>query len=104
MLRRNVVLQTEAERNVSGIRDWIADRSADGARRWFDQFLRTVDLIRDDPERFAIAPESHVLSREVRQASFRMSSGRVYRILFTLADDEIHVLYVRAPGQGSIDQ
>jgi len=104
MPKFNVILQAEAERNVATIRGWIADRSADGARKWFDRFLHTLELVRDDPERFALAPESQVLEREVRQATFRMPSGRVYRILFTLADDEIQVLHIRAPGQGSIDQ
>jgi hypothetical protein len=33
-----VVVLARARLDVAGIYDWIADRSPEGAQRWFDQF------------------------------------------------------------------
>jgi len=94
-----VVLEDEAKRNVNAIFDWIAQRSVDGAERWYQTFSGTIQAIAEDGRRFAIAPESRHFENDILNATFRMRSGRTYRVLFTIAGKEAHVLYVRGPGQ-----
>lgn len=94
-----VILFAEAERNTDSIREWIAERSADGAARWYLAFKKTIEALRKDPERFPVAPESRHFDDVIRNATFRMKSGRTYRLLFTIAGNDVRVLYVRGPGQ-----
>jgi len=99
MSKYRIVLEDESRRNVDAIYAWIAERSPDGARRWYRAFLTALDKLTDDPRRLPVAPESHHFDETVRNLTFRMRSGRVYRVLFTVVEAEVHVLFVRAPGQ-----
>jgi hypothetical protein len=73
-----------------------------GAARWYGAFLAAARDLSDSPERHALAPESEVLDRQVRQRFFKTRRGRTYRILFVVAADEVRVLRVRGPGQPPI--
>ena len=95
------LLEEESRRNIDTIYGWIAERSPDGARRWYRAFRKALDKLLEDADRFPIAPESRHFDEVVRNLSFRMRSGRVYRVLFTVVGAEVHVLFVRAPGQDS---
>lgn len=101
MNESSVILTDEAQRNIEAIFDWISERSPDGATRWYRALLKALTRLTTDPERLPIAPESHRFDRTVRDLRFRMRSGRTYRILFTVEGEEVHVLFVRAPGQDS---
>jgi plasmid stabilization system protein ParE len=99
MAEFRVILSDEAKRNIEEIHLWIAERSVDGAARWYLTLSKALDELKSSAERFAVAAESRHFSEIVRSASFRMRSGRSYRILFTIAGNEVHILYVRGPGQ-----
>jgi plasmid stabilization system protein ParE len=94
-----VLLDQEAERNVAEIYQWIHERSAEGALRWYRAFLKALFVLADEADRFAVAPESHHFEPTIRNLTFRMKSGRAYRVLFTIVDSEVHILFVRGPGQ-----
>lgn len=99
MSKRRVRLDDEAKLNVDTIYGWIAERSPAGANRWYRNFLNALDRLTNDAERYPEAPESHGFDETIRNLTFRMRSGRVYRLLFTISGDEVHVLFVRGPGQ-----
>lgn len=99
MTEYRVVVQPEAERNTTAIYDWIFARSADGAGQWYRALKVAIDRMRKQPQRFAIARESRRFDFEVRELLFKTRRGRPYRILFTIRDREVHVLYIRGPGQ-----
>ncbi len=99
MSKRCVRLDDEAKRNVNTIYEWIAERSSAGANRWYRNLLDALDQLSNDAERYSEAPESDRFSETIRNLTFRMRSGRTYRLLFTISDDEVHVLFVRGPGQ-----
>ena len=99
MPRFRVILDEEAERNVTAIYDWIAERSSDGATSWYVAFTRKLDALSSEAERFPVAPESQRFEKVVRNATFRTRRGRTYRVLFTIDRDDVHVLFVRGPGQ-----
>lgn len=103
MPKRRVRLDDEAQRNVEAIYEWVAERSPSGANRWYASLLTALHQLASDAERYAEAPESHRFSETIRNLAFRMRSGRVYRLLFTVSNDEVHVLFVRGPGQDLIE-
>jgi plasmid stabilization system protein ParE len=99
MAKFRVLLDQEAERNVDAIYQWIDARSKDGAVRWYRAFLKAIVTLGDQADRFGLAPESRHFEEHVRNLSFRMKSGRSYRLLFTISANQVHVLFVRGPGQ-----
>ena len=45
---------------------WIAKRSQEGAARWYREFLSTMEKLKSNPERHALAPEAHLFPYDVR--------------------------------------
>lgn len=89
----------QAQRDVESILSWLAERSPQGAARWFNRYL---DTLRDLPDRGSdcpLAPEAELLGCELRQVLFRTRRGHTYRSLFLIVGNFIHLLRVRGSGQ-----
>ena len=43
--------------------------------------------------------EADILDRDIRQALFKTWQGRLYRALFVIVEDAVHVVAVRGYGQ-----
>jgi plasmid stabilization system protein ParE len=95
----HVLLDEEATRNIEAIYQWIAERSVEGATRWYSTLTKAMDELSHDAGRFPVAPESRHFGETVRNLTFRMRSGRTYQLLFTIVESDVHVLFVRGPGQ-----
>lgn len=98
-MRFDVRLTAEAEANVREIRDWIAERSRDGALRWLDAFDGAKQRLREGADRFALAAEADAIDEELREISFKTRRGNVYRALFVIRGTTVHVVSVRGTGQ-----
>lgn len=95
--RKRILRQAEAE--LREIFWWIEERSPDGAARWLDAFEAAVGHTLRDPFALPLAPEDQFAHNEVRHFVFKTRRGRRYRAIYTVVDDEVRVLHVRAPGQ-----
>jgi plasmid stabilization system protein ParE len=102
-MRYRVVVQASARFDVASIYDWIAGRSAEGAQRWLDQFEQAAAALETNPFIAPLAPESGSFDIEIRSILFRMRSGRAYRAVFTVTDDEVRILRVRGRGQPPLE-
>lgn len=60
--------------------------------------MDTIASLQEKPRRCALALEHEVFSEEVRQF-FYGKSKNIYRILFTIREDTVYVLYVRHSSQ-----
>ena len=98
-MRRSVRVLTGAQQDVAACYAYIAERSAQGAANWFNRFTETRDRLAVDAEKRAIAAESAYVDYDIREVLFKTRKGNVYRLLFTVLDDEVLVLRVRGPGQ-----
>lgn len=94
-----VIVLARARQDVASIHDWIADRSADGARHWLDEFEKAATALESNPHLAPVTPESSRFGIEVRQILFRTRAGRMYRAVFTVVGEEVRILRVRGPGQ-----
>ncbi len=92
-----------AERDAQHIFDWIKDRTPDGARRWWDAFLKEANRSALHPQRYPTAPENEMTSYELRQFLFKTRRGHRYRILFTIRKTTAIILHIRGPGQDLVD-
>jgi plasmid stabilization system protein ParE len=98
-----VVLLDRAQRNVQQIHDWIAQRSPEGAARWFNRFTEALATLDRNPQSCSLAPEDELVDYEIRQLIFRTRKGLPYRALFTIVGGEVRVLHVRGPGQNLVE-
>lgn len=100
----NVRILPRAGKDAQHIYDYIAARSPDGARRWWDCFQFAAAKLAENPERFGFAPENSLTDLPLRQFLFKTRRGRTYRGVFTVVDDEIRILRVRGPGQAPLER
>jgi toxin ParE1/3/4 len=89
-MARRVRLSDEALSQIEAIRDYIAKDSPLNAKRWLDKLQRRMELIGYSAESHAILYTPEQAGLEVRQAFYG-----IYRILYSIDGDIVHVLSVR---------
>lgn len=94
MKRWNVIVELPAQRDIEQARTWIAERDPDAADRWFDDIYDTIGSLELFPERCPLAPESKMFDWELREILHGRRQHK-YRIIFTVVDNNVHVLHVR---------
>jgi plasmid stabilization system protein ParE len=93
-VKYRVIVQPPAEAEVKEAYAYVQSRSPVDAARWVAGLEDAVRRLETFPGGFPFARERGAFRRELRQLVY----GRgltAYRILFTIADDEVHVLHVR---------
>ncbi len=93
----------KAEADVRSIAKYIYERSPQGAAAWLNAYRRARTRLVDNADTCGEADENERFDIEVKQALFKTRRGRVYRLLFTIVDDEARILRVRGPGQASVE-
>jgi plasmid stabilization system protein ParE len=94
MRRWNVIVDLPALHDIEMCRLWISERNVEAADRWFYAVYDTIATLEIFPNRCPLAPESKFLNLEIREI-FHGRRQNKYRILFTISDNEVHVLHVR---------
>ena len=90
-----VELSTRAASDLDELLDWLVQNNAgQTGARWLAELETSIASLTSQLERCAVAPESARFSFTVRH----LLHGRkphVYRILFTIDGDVVHVLHIR---------
>jgi plasmid stabilization system protein ParE len=94
MKRWKVIVELPAQQDIAEAHLWLAGQSPEAADRWFDTIYETIGSLEIFPERAPLAPESEFLNVEIREI-FHGRRRHKYRILFTVSENEVHVLHVR---------
>ena len=84
-----VIIEKRAEEEITEASRWIAEDSPERAVLWHFEIEEAIFSLENNPRRCPVAPENNLFSYEVRQLIFQQ-----YRILFTIQDEEVHVLRV----------
>jgi hypothetical protein len=63
--------------------------------------MNTIATLQDKPKRFALARENDDFPEEIRQIIYGKSRNK-YRIIFTIREDIVYILYLRHSAQSSI--
>jgi len=101
-MSHRVEITEPAKRDADAIYDWLYGRSPDGALRWWQVFLTTLEELKHNPIGYATAPESNVFDEPVLQLQFKTRRGRRYRAFFIVRNNVVYVLRVRGGGQDLI--
>jgi plasmid stabilization system protein ParE len=90
-----VELSERAQRDISGIYDWLrSEQVGDAGERWFGALRTAIASLSDLPSRCPLAPENQDAPVEVRQLLYG-SRPHTYRILFAIEGDVVQVLHIR---------
>jgi toxin ParE1/3/4 len=84
-----------AEQSANTILEWLVSQHAgDTGVRWFLAMQDAIASLAAFPKRCSIAPENAEFPFEVRQL-FYGRKPHVYRILFTIEGETVHILHIR---------
>lgn len=81
---------------------WAAHHSAEQANRWHAAIYAKIERLAEFPESHALAFERPDFDCELREALFGLGTRPGYRILFTVVNDVVWVLGVRAAEQDEL--
>jgi toxin ParE1/3/4 len=90
-----VEITARAKQDADAILEWLESQHAgDAGLRWFRKLEEAIASLAAFPVRCNLAPENSSFAFQVRQLLFG-NSPHVYRVLFTIDDDTVHVLHIR---------
>ncbi|WP_413164244.1 type II toxin-antitoxin system RelE/ParE family toxin [Capilliphycus salinus ALCB114379] len=87
-----------AEAQIEKAYSWYRERNSEFADRWFRELMNKIATLQEKPQRCALAIEHEIFPEEVRQLLCGKSRN-VYRVLFTIRDATVYILYVRHSSQ-----
>ena len=90
----NINITQEAQSNIQSAYLWILERDAKAAEKWLNGLDIAIRSLQNMPQRCVLAPESSSFEQPIRQL-LHGRSRRKYRVLFTIQDDQVTILYCR---------
>ena len=92
-----VTILPRAEADVERNADWWArNHSAEQASRWLYAVRDQLQTLGDFPEAHSLSAENNDFPFEIREKLVGLGSRPGYRAVFTVKDNEVFVLTVRA--------
>jgi plasmid stabilization system protein ParE len=89
-----IVIQPAAQVAMEEAFRWVQERAPARAARWYNGLVEAINSLATFPERCPLAPEANAFDEEIRQLLYGKRAD-VYRILFTIQQEIVSVLYVR---------
>jgi plasmid stabilization system protein ParE len=93
-----VIITPEATDGIRRAYEWIKTYSPETVNAWMNGLFRAIQSLDTMPRRASLAFEHEIFDEELRQLLYG-KHGQVYRILFTIRDNEVQVLFVRHSAQ-----
>ncbi|WP_353931091.1 type II toxin-antitoxin system RelE/ParE family toxin [Okeanomitos corallinicola TIOX110] len=93
-----IIIQPEAKKVIEEAYFWFSDISPHKARTWIEGLYKSILSLEKMPYRCSLAFENEFFEQEIRQ--FIYGKGRnAYRIIFTIVDDKVEIIFVRHAAQ-----
>ena len=96
-----VKLTRNAKLEIESAYLWLKNLNPNSADQWFRDLMNTIATLQDKPKRFALARENDDFPEEIRQIVYGKSRNK-YRIIFTIREDIVYILYLRHSAQSLI--
>jgi plasmid stabilization system protein ParE len=98
-MKFTVITLRAADRDCNRILEYIVARSKAGAQAWASAFDKALAYLEENADSCPLAAENEYVDFEVRESLFKTRRGLIYRILFTIRENQAIILHVRGPGQ-----
>jgi len=96
-----VIFQPRALQHLEEQYQYIAKHNPRAAANWFNRFVSALEGLSQSPERCAVARESELVGREIRQFLFGKRAG-IRRAFFVIEEDKVRILSIRHSAQSDI--
>ena len=100
-MKFQVKLTRNAKLEIESAYLWLKNVNPAYADQWFRDLMGTIASLQDKPFRCAKARENDDFPEEIRQLIYGKLRNK-YRIIFTIIEDMVYILYVRHTSQSSI--
>ena len=91
-----IIIEPTAEREIRSAVRWKTEHASPRvAARWYNGLLKKIGTLHRHPSRCPLAGENDKFPEEIRELLYGRHKQHKHRIIFTIRDDAVHVLYVR---------
>jgi plasmid stabilization system protein ParE len=98
-----IAVEATAEHEIRAIVRWkTQNASPTVAARWYNGLLKKVATLRNYPARCPIAAENDKFPIEIRELLYGRRRN-VFRIIFTIRDDTVAILFVHHAAQQELE-
>jgi plasmid stabilization system protein ParE len=98
-----VIIEPTAERGIRTAVRWIAGNASEKtAARWYNGLLRKINTLKTHPGRCPLAAENDEFPQEIRELLHGRRNHK-YRIIFTVHEDAVVILYVHHGARDELD-
>jgi plasmid stabilization system protein ParE len=99
-------LAATAKADIRGQAQWLREnQSPAAADKWLDGPYKAIDTLQTRPLRCPVAAESDQFPEEIRELLYGKRGKRKHkhRIIFTVREDTVYVLYVRHTARDELE-
>ncbi|NEP00956.1 MAG: type II toxin-antitoxin system RelE/ParE family toxin [Symploca sp. SIO2E9] len=90
-----------AEAQIEQAYQWYRERNPQFADSWFRGLMNAIATLQKKPRRCTLAVEHEIFPEELRQLIYGKSKN-IYRVLFTIRETTVYVLYLRHSAQAPL--
>jgi plasmid stabilization system protein ParE len=101
-----IVIEPTAEREIRSAVRWKTENaSSTVAARWYNGLIQRIDTLRRHPSRCPLAAENDRFPEDIRELLYGGGGKRTHkhRIIFTIREDAVHILYVRHSARDELE-
>src|SRR5262245_53021163 len=98
MTTYRVIIQPNAETELAAAYQYRYALGPQAAALWVPGIVEAINSLEQFPARCPLAPENGHFDEEIRQLLYGARRD-VFRILFTIQEDTVHVLHIRHGAQ-----
>jgi plasmid stabilization system protein ParE len=99
-----IELAVTARADIHQQAHWLRDQASPAAANtWLAGRYKAIASLETRPLRCPIAAESHKFPEEIRELLHGRSKKHKHRIIFTIREDTVHVLYVRHTARDELE-
>ena len=100
-----VIVEPTAEREIRAAVRWKTENASPAAAAHWYGLLKKIDTLRRQPSRCPLGAENDKFPEEIRELLYGRPGKRIHkhRIIFTIRNDVVHILYVRHTARDEIE-
>jgi plasmid stabilization system protein ParE len=105
-MKYRIELAASAKADIRSQARWLLEQMPPAAAdKWLAGLYKAIDTLQSRPLRCPIAAEADKFPEEIRELLYGRSGKRTHkhRIIFTIRDDVVHVLYVRHTARDELE-
>jgi plasmid stabilization system protein ParE len=105
-MKFRIELAATAKADIRGQAQWLSEKvSPAAATKWLDGLHKAIDTLQTRPMRCPVAAESDKFSEEIHEMLYGKRGKRKHkhRIIFTVREETVYVLYVRHTARDELE-